>query len=449
MARKKKSDKEKHAGGYSADSHRKHPGVSIVKRRGMFWLKWRVSHAPGDYRYEWQRLSDDVTTREQAVRLARNKSLDLASSMQRDKHRRKHNRPRATVAAALEAYVEHVLLERRDRGADYQERAKARLAQHLRPFSAFLGTKRCERLTVDDLDDYRAELGEEGRLENSSINRFLDAARAAVNFMIDKRYINFDSREVGRMLKHYAKANRKPVILDRDELLRIIDALRRREAGGEKARIRRHVTRGPRAGTVQEFEQSVVRQRRLLTPYFALALLTGCRPGELEALRADDIRLSQGNLLVHASKTNTEREIPLHDSPLLRELVTSLKLRAAGGLLVGKVKRDRVTRLAVSARVKLYEDELGVTRSHVNRQMLRRTTVAHVAAGSPEGEGLLQFRFGHTQAVSIQHYRRALHGIRERGDTVEAWLGIADELRELLEDLGYVQPPAHALEEAN
>ncbi|MCZ7604851.1 MAG: tyrosine-type recombinase/integrase [Planctomycetota bacterium] len=389
-----------------------------------------------------------MTTREQAVRLARRKSEDLVSATRRDRHRRKHNRPRSTVADALSVYVEHVLLERRDRGEEYQARAKARLEQHLRPFVAFVGAKRCERLTVDDLDDYRAELGEVGRLENSSINRFLDAARAAVNFMIDRRYIDFDSREAGKALKHYKTERKKPLILDREELLRMIDALRRREAG-VKAKVRRHVTRGPQAGKVQEFEQSVARQRKPLAPYFALALLTGCRPGEIEALTADDVRLGHGNVLVHASKTNAEREIPLHDSPLLRELVTSLKLRAAGGALVGRVKRDRVMRLAVSARVKLYEDELGITRSKVNRQMLRRTTVAHVAAGSPEGEGLLQFRFGHTQNVSITHYRRALHGIRERGQTVEEWLGVADELRELLQDLGYIQRQASALEAAN
>lgn len=450
MARRKKAktDKDKHPGGYNSESHRKHPGVSIVKRRGAFWLKWRISHATGDYRYQWERLSDDVTAREQAVRLARNKSEELAGSKQNDRHRRKHNRPRATVAEALEVYVEHVLLERRDRGEEYQERAKARIAQHLRHFSAMLGHKRCERLTIDDLEDFRAEMGEEGKLENSSINRFLDAARAAVNFMVDRRYITFNSREVGKALKHYKVERKQPKILDREELLRMIAALRRREVGGQKALVRRQITRGPRAGSTQEFQQTVSKQRKPLTPYFALALLTGCRPGEIEALTADDVRLSHGNLLVHASKTHTEREIPLHDSPLLRELVTSLKLRAAGGALVGRVKRDRVMRLATSARVKLFEDDLGVTRSRVNRQMLRRTTVAHVAAGSPEGEGLLQFRFGHTQSVSIQHYRRALHGIRDRGETVEAWLGVADELRALLVDLGYVQPTSVAAAEA-
>ena len=45
----------------------------------------------------------------------------------------------------------------------------------------------------------------------------------------------------------------------------------------------------------------------------------------------------------------------------------------------------------------------------------------------------LEARFGHGANVSKQHYCQPLHGLQERGATVEGWLG---ELRDAMAKLG-------------
>lgn len=418
-----------------------HKGVSIVKRRGAFWLKWRVSSVPGDYRSAWERLPDEVKSREEARPHARRKAGTVAQLREKQKHHRKHNRIGAIVAAGVDDYREAYKRERRERGEAFIKRTLANLDQHLTPFVKMLGKRKCERLTLDDLGDFRKRMAKTD-LQNKSINRAMDAARACLNHMRREGFIHLPKDDIGEALKHYDVGSKVNRVLDRDELRRLIKALAKRDDPSRKADVRREITQGPRAGSVQTFKQSFVKGRKPLTPFVALALLTGARPGEIEALTVDDVREGHGNILIRASKTDNEREVPWHDSPLLRELALSLRDNPVGknGLLVGTVKRDRVARLGKAAKIDLFTDKRGETRSKVNRQLLRRTCIAHVAAGSTEGEGLLTFRFGHNTATSIKYYRRALHGINERGSTVEQWLGIEDELRDLLTNLGIVAP---------
>jgi integrase len=419
-----------------------HKGVSIVKRRGVFWIKWRVSSAPGDYRSAWERLPDEVKSREEARPHARRKAGTVAQLREKQKHHRKHNRIGSTVAAGVDDYREAYQRERRARGEAFIKRTLANLDQHLAPFVKMLGKRKCERLTIDDLSDFRKRMADATELQNRSINRTLDAARACLNHMRREGFVFVPKDAIGEALKHYEVEGKSPRVLDLDELRRLIKALAKRDDPSRRAAVQREITQGPRAGTVQNFKQSFVKGRKPLTPFIALALLTGARPGEIEALTVDDVREGHGNILIRASKTANEREVPWHDSPLLRELALSLRDNPVGknGRLVGTVKRDRVARLGKAAKIDLFTDDKGETRSRVNRQLLRRTTVAHVAAGSTEGEGLLTFRFGHNTATSIKHYRRALHGVNERGSTVEQWLGVENELRDLLTALGFVAP---------
>ena len=436
-----KGRKPKHKGGYNRNSHQKHPGVSIVKRRGSFWIKWRTDFRKGVYRYEWDRLPDTVTSKDSARSYAKRKSDELATKRQQRRHRRPGTRHLLPVEEGLKAYVDHLERERRERGEKFIERAKKAAEHHLRPFTDYVaqsGIRRCEKLTIDDLLDFRNSMDRSG-LKNASINRTLDAVRAAMNFMAGERYIAFNGAEIGKALKHYKTTRQKPRILDRKELKRLITALRDHDSARWQA------SRDDKAAYHEKRSSDTARARfKPLVPFVVMALLTGARPGELEALTADDVRLDFGNILIRATKTDNEREVPMHDSPLLRELATALKLRSGGGLLVGRTKRDRVERLGVAARIGVTTttDTAGIEVEHseLNRQMFRRTAVAHVAAGSTEGEGLLSFRFGHSMLVSIKHYRNALHGIRDRGATVEAWLGVEAELRGLLVDLGYIQP---------
>lgn len=421
---------------YNRKTHEKHAGVSIVKRRGAFWLKWRLSRTPGDYRSAWERLPDEITSREAARTEAIRKADEVRDSHKRDKHRRKHNRPRAKISEALTAYTEAFKLERVGRDPAFIDRTLKSLSQQLKPFNAALGATRCERLTLDDLEDFRARLGKSGN-QPRSINRVLDAARAAMNFLRRKHYVSFSANGIGEALAHFDVTSKRPRVLDRAELRRLITALAAHD--GARWKAGRHA----KANYYRKAQAPDARNRyRPLVPFVVMGLLTGARPGELEALRAEDVREGHGNILVRASKTDNEREVPWHDSPLLHDLALALKLRAGGAdkPLIGNVKRARVAALGLKAGIDLVKDAEGnAIGSLFNRQCLRRTCVAHVAAGSTEGEGLLAFRFGHGMLTSIKHYRQALHNVKERGATVEAWLGVERELRGLLVGLGYIE----------
>lgn len=420
---------------YNRKSHGQHKGVSIVKRRGAFHLKWRVSAEQGDYRSTWERLPDDVTSREEARPFARRKSEEINANARAMKGRRKSAKPRAKVSEAIDAYIQDWKTERKDRGEAFIKRNEKALIQTLKPFNAALGAKRCERLSLDDLGDFRTRIGA-GDRQHRSANRLLDAARAVANYMREKHYIFLDPIDIGKELKHFKVAGKRPRVLDRDELRRLIRALGERDGKMFKA------SRQDRAAYHAKRQSATARKRyRPLTPFVVMGLLTGMRPGELEGLTASDVREGHGNILVRASKTDNEREVPWHDSPLLHDLALALKLRAGGDdkPLIGRVKRARVAALGLQAGIDVQKDDNGNEWSVFNRQCLRRTCVAHVAAGSTEGEGLLAFRFGHGMLVSVKHYRQALHGIRSRGDTIEAWLGVEGELRELLVNLGYIE----------
>lgn len=420
---------------YNRKSHGQHKGVSIVKRRGAFHLKWRVSSEQGDYRSSWERLPDDVTSREEARPFARRKSEEINANVRAMKGRAKSAKPRAKVSEAIEDYIEDWKAERKDRGPAFIKRNEKALEQTLKPFNAALGAKRCERLILDDLGNFRTRIGA-GERQHRSANRLLDAARAVANYMREKHYIFFDPIDIGKELKHFKVTGKRPRVLDGDELRRLIRALSDHDAARFKA------SRKDRAAYYAKRKSATARNRyRPLTPFIVMGLLTGMRPGELEALTASDVREGHGNILVRASKTDSEREVPWHDSPLLRDLALALKLRAGGPdkPLIGRVKRTRVAALGLKAGLDIHKDDAGNEWSTFNRQCLRRTCVAHVAAGSTEGEGLLAFRFGHGMLVSIKHYRSALHGIKARGDTIEQWLGVEAELRELLVNLGYIK----------
>jgi len=418
--------KRKHRGGYNPDSHDKHEGVSIIRRRGDFWIKWRTN--PGErkaYRYKWQRLPDTIETREQARKLAKRKSNELAAMMLLTRNRRRGTKHLLPVSAGIDAYLDALEAERRGRGDAFTRRARRGAAGYLAKFTAWcvqVGVRRCEELDDDHLREFRAFMAK-GGLANPSVNRVLDSARAALNYMADEKFVVMDTREIGKCLKHYPVRQSKTRILNTSEIKRLIEAAA--EHDGKRWKAGRHDKNAYHQGRRDTGKPRF----RPLAPFVALALLTGARPGEIERITAADVHLDHGYILLREEKNNRDRTVPMHDSPLLRELVTALRLRAGGGLLVGRVKLPHLTDLGEASGI-----------DGMNRKVLRATCVAHVASGSTESEYLLASRFGHGLEVSIRHYRQALHGIRERGASVEAWLGVEAELRDVLVNLGYLQP---------
>lgn len=62
----------------SAARKEERKGVSIIRRRGGLWLKWRVGTTAKTYKYQWERLPKG-TTEADAEKLAQAKSALLAS----------------------------------------------------------------------------------------------------------------------------------------------------------------------------------------------------------------------------------------------------------------------------------------------------------------------------------------------------------------------------------
>ena len=199
-------DEEVPKGGYSRESHASHPGVSVVKRGKTFYLKWRTDFAKGQYRYRWERLYSK--NRRAAEGEAKRKSEELGASKKNWMSQRTTALYRLPVQEGLSAYLEHLRGERRERDERFVTRAVAGAEQYLDRFTEFLAQRniqRCERLTSDDLHEFRKILGgaklkildpdtqtyKEGSklLSTVSINRILDGVRSALRWMVKRRYL--------------------------------------------------------------------------------------------------------------------------------------------------------------------------------------------------------------------------------------------------------------------
>ncbi|MBP9892422.1 MAG: hypothetical protein KBG84_11010, partial [Planctomycetes bacterium] len=438
----KTDNEEEPKGGYSRESHASHPGVSVVKRGKIFYLKWRTDFAKGQYRYRWERL--DSKNRRAAEGEAKRKSEELGASKKNWMSQRATALYRLPVQEGLSAYLEHLRGERRERDERFVRRAVAGAEQYLDRFTEFLvqrNIQRCERLTSDDLQEFRKILGgaklkvldpdtqayKEGSkpLSNVSINRILDGVRSALRWMVKRRYLFIGRDEIGEALSHYPVTRAsEPRILNSVELLRLLKKLREHDLARFKS------SRNDKNAYHQKRQSKSARPRfRPLAPFVVVSLLTGARPGEVENLTGSDVRLEYQTIALRDTKRGRMRVLPLHDSPILNELVSGLVQRAGNNPIIGRVKLKHIVELGSKAGI-----------ADLSRQVLRRTCVAHVASGSTDSEYLLTSRFGHSTDVSVAHYRQALHGVRERGNTVEAWLGIESELRLVLTDLGYLRP---------
>lgn len=435
-------DTEAKKGGYSRESHASHPGVSVVKRGKIFYLKWRTDFAKGQYRYRWERL--DSKNRRAAEGEAKRKSEELGASKKNWMSQRTTALYRLPVQEGLSAYLEHLRGERRERDERFVTRAVAGAEQYLERFTEFLAQRniqRCERLTSEDLHEFRKILGgarlkildpetqtyKEGSklLSTVSINRILDGVRSALRWMVKRRYLFIGRDEIGEALAHYpiTRAS-EPRILSTVDLLRLLKKLREHDLARFKS------SRTDKNAYHQRRQSTTARPRfRPLAPFVVVSLLTGARPGEVEIMTGSDVRLEYQTIALRDSKRGRMRVLPLHDSPILNELVSELVKRAGNNPIIGRVKLKHIVELGSKAGI-----------ANLTRQVLRRTCVAHVASGSTDSEYLLTSRFGHSTDVSVAHYRQALHGVRERGKTVEAWLGIESELRSVLTELGYLKP---------
>lgn len=404
-----------------------HPGVTVSRNRhGSLFARWRD---PDTFKIRSTSLSKlGYSTKTKAAEWLR----DKAEEIRKGRHQaalagRKNNvdTPWETIEST---YLTHFKGEHSKDAATRLERDWLR---RWRKFLKLRAVRRGADLVPAHLMSFRAALGNEESLAPATRNRTLGAVRAYLTWAMDNGYV----RLIGDHLRVHFKLFKAPIyqprVLNRSELINLLEALVAHDCA------RHFASRtDKRAYSIGKQSPEAAPVFQPLAPFTLLALLTGARPGEVLAMKWGDIDFESRAIRVWGSKTMRERVVPLHDSPLLVRLLQALRKRAGDNVHVcGDWANDkpielhdrqwrRVTKLA------------GIENAPM--KCLRSTCIAHVASGSTENEYLLESRFGHGSNVSKAHYRRPLHGLSERGSTVEEWLGISGELAEAMKLLGYL-----------
>lgn len=403
-----------------------HPGVTVSRNRhGKLYARWLD---PDTLKVVSEAFSKrGFTTKTRAAEWLRKKSAELREA----KQRASIAGPRANIGSfwvEIEAaYLEYFEAEH---GKDAATRTKRDWLRRWREHLAKQHVRTGGDLNPNHLMNFRLSLANGEGLAPSSRNRTLGTIRAYLKWAIDADYVRINSDHLRKHLKPFKVPRTQPKVLNRAELKRLLKALVKHDS--ERHFASRENKSAYSSG--KEAPPTGAKVYQPLAPFALLALLTGARPGEVLSLKWSDVDFESGEVHVWGSKTKRERVVPLHDSPALRELLTALKLRSAGAVhLCGDW--DKSAPIQIHDRQWRRLAKLAALEG-VPMKALRSTCVAHVASASPDSEYLLEARFGHGANVSKKHYRKPLHGLSKRGDTVEEWLGIQKELQDALPALG-------------
>jgi integrase len=408
-----------------------HPGVYFVKlRNGTDAMQWIDPDADGRKRQTLAFSKLGVANRAQALQFAIAKSREIAGF----KTRADVVGRRQDVATAWDAIIEDY---REYFASEHGEAAGTRTVRDwLRRFRAFLARRAIRTggaITIRHLTDFKISLSKpqpDGKVYAARTrNRHLDATKALLRWGVRRGCHRLPMEEVLEALAPFKAPRTLPRVLDRADLVRLIRAC------VENDTARCHASRDAKGHyySGKQAENAPMRYEPL-APYVFMLLLSGCRPGEALALKWSDVKLQHGEIRIWGSKTERERAVPLHDSPALAGLLRALKVRSGGSVhVLGDAADGGPREIRRSSWIRLME-MAGL--EGCPPKALRSTTVAHVASASTDSEYLLEARFGHGAEVSKSHYRKPLHGLSERGETVEQWLGIAEELRQAISELG-------------
>lgn len=422
-----------------------HPFVTLFKLSdGRLAAEWEDVDTGARKRESLSKLG--YRTKTQAESWAVSKSKELIEERRRASIGGKRGQVGTAWPKIEEAYLEHFSSEHGDIAAERTKR------DWLRRWREFLKARHLHvgaDLQRPHLLKFRASLAKDG-LAESSRNRTIGAVKAMLTWARKANYIRLIGDDIADTLGLFRVPETQPTVLKRTELRRLLKALVEHDSE------RYIASRTDKAAyAIADAQPAGTARFQPLAPFTLLALLTGARPGEVLGLNWKDVDLEAGELRVWGSKTQRQRVIPLHDSPALVTLLSALKLRSAGTTYVCGDWQDKQRKLMpkdIHARQWQRLLELAELRKVVKGKVivqgppmkaLRSTCVAHVASASTDSEYLLEARFGHGANVSKKHYRKPLHGLSERGTTVEQWLGIETELQAVMLSLGLaITPPA-------
>lgn len=235
--------------------------------------------------------------------------------------------------------------------------------EHFKTWATHKGLVTCDKLTPGHLAQFRVHVTtlkkrvpqkgegrgrgarEEGAEKLSPVSRNL-ILRGVATFVNHIRRLDYipaiDRDSISDRLKRFDEEESEIEVLDKEAIAALLAAAARHDAETWDKTREEHA--GEReAGTTLRYEP--------IRPFILACLLMGGRFQEVAGLRWDEVNLKAGeiNLDPKRVKTKKSRKIRLSFSPLLWDMLRSMKLQAGDSKLVFNMTRDR----AESARKRL------------------------------------------------------------------------------------------------
>lgn len=439
----------------------KHEGATLLKRRhksgGTYWaVRYRD---PRDGKRHERTVPAHLTTNEQrrawAAGFVRDELAGLVAAVQRSGAPRK---PEATLAEAIEDYYRQPPDPlRATTVATYRMGTDALLA-----FAVERRIVRAADLRPEHLADFRGWMFAAPKMVQAAV-KGRRGARVPAKDRTPRSVVSVNSRirSVKTVLNELRRRRFTPLIA-RDDL---IDNLRRAEEprplpqplkpsdveGLLQAALRHDAetfaeTREEHAGRA---ERGATPRYEPIAPYVAVLLLTGMREGEARPLAWSAVDLDHGPggcgsiaLDPSAVKTKQARVIDLAVSPLLRQLLRTMKLRAGGARYVFAARTGDdedarpYSRSLVEAARKRLRSVYGAP--DFTWQQLRETCSAYLTNATifPTATRCAQ-QLGHSVVVAERHYiGRAPVPVDPAARSLEAAMCVEAEMARVVAALG-------------
>jgi integrase/recombinase XerD len=276
----------------------------------------------------------------------------------------------ADFDGALDEYIQHLRVER-----GLSKHTIAGYASDLIKFATWLEDN---GVVLDDVDEstvagFLVSLSQEGRSARTQA-RALSSLRGFFRFLVEERRRERDPTELLEGPKLLA---RLPDILNRDEVLRLLEA-----PSGDKA--------------------NRVRDRAMLHTMYA----SGLRVSELVDLDLGDVNLEEGFLAV-LGKGNKRRIVPLgaHAREALGRYLSDVRpkwAKPSSRSCFVTARGKAMTRQSFWAIVKKYARAAGITKS-ISPHKLRHSFATHLLAGGADLRSV-QTMLGHADISTTQIY---------------------------------------------
>lgn len=210
----------------------------------------------------------------------------IEAQIEAGKFRDESQARRHTVGELIDRYIDEVIP---------QKKAGAVQVFQLRQWKAELGLLRLSELTPDRVIKARDKLmkreGNEGPVSPATVNRY-HAALAHALSVAEKQYGWIEDNPMRRVPKLKEPQGRVRYLLDAERVA-LLDACRQSS-------------------------------NAYLLPIVLIAITTGMRRGEIENLTWGDVDWQQDRIIIHESKNNLRRSVPL--LPMVKEALATHRL---------------------------------------------------------------------------------------------------------------------------